>query len=46
MTTSNVFPLTDILWLAADDNTIETAGGNGDRHAQVNDWSDGDFLPG
>ena len=46
MTTYGVFPLTDILWLAADDITIETAGGNGDRHAQVNDWPDGDFLPG
>ena len=26
--------------------TIETAGGNGDRHAQVDYWTDGDFLPG
>jgi hypothetical protein len=46
MTTSGVFPLTDILSLAADDRTIETAGGNGDRHAQTDDWADGDFLPG
>jgi hypothetical protein len=46
MTTSGVFPLTDILSLAADDRTIETAGGNGDRHAQGIYWTDGDFLPG
>jgi hypothetical protein len=46
MTVPGVFPFTDILWLAADDITIETAGGNGDRHAQVDDWTDGDFLPG
>ena len=46
MTTSNVFPLTDILSLTADDRTIETAGGNGDRHAQGIYWTDGDILPG
>ena len=46
MTTSGVFPLTDILSLTADDRTIDTAGGNGDRHAQVNYWTDGDFLSG
>ena len=46
MTASDVFPLTNILWLFADDITIETAGGNGDRHAQVNYLTDGDFLPG
>jgi hypothetical protein len=46
MTLSSVFPFTDILWLAADDITIETAVGNGDRHAQADYWTDGDFLPG
>ena len=46
MTASGVSPLTDILWLATYDRIIETAGGNGDRHAQVADWTDGDFLPG
>jgi hypothetical protein len=35
MTLSGVFPLTEFLLLAADDITIETAGGNGDRYAQV-----------
>jgi len=46
MTVSCVFPFTDILWLTIQDITIETADGNGDRHAQVDDWTDGDFLPG
>ena len=46
MTASDVFPRTDILWPTADDITIETAGGYGDRHAQVDYWTDGDFLPG
>jgi hypothetical protein len=39
-------PFTDILWLNADDITIETAGGNGERHAQSDNWTDGNFLPG
>ena len=46
MAESDVCPFTDILWLTADDITIETAGDNGDRHAQVDYWTDGDFLPG
>ena len=46
MTLPTVFPLTDILWLAGYDRTIETAGSNGDRHAQGIYWTDGDFLPG
>ena len=46
MTVTDVFPFTDILWLAAYDRTIETAGVYGDRHAQVDYWTDGDFLPG
>jgi len=29
MPTSSVFPFTNILWLTADDKTIETAGSNG-----------------
>lgn len=46
MTEPGGFPLTDILWLFADDVAIEAAGGNGDRHAQVNYWTDGYILPG
>jgi hypothetical protein len=46
MTACDVLQHTDILWLFADDITIETAGDNGDRHAQVDYWTDGDFLPG
>ena len=41
-----MFPFTDVLWLAAYDRTIETADGNGDRHAQADYWTDGNFLPG
>jgi hypothetical protein len=46
MAVPGVFPFTDILRLSVQDRTIETAGGNGDRHAQVDYWTDGDFLPG
>jgi len=46
MTEPGEFPLTDILWLVADDITIETVGGNGDRHAKINYWTDGYCLPG
>ena len=46
MTLPTVFSFTDILWLVADAITIETAGGNGDRHLQTNYWTEGGFLPG
>ena len=46
MTEPGGFPLTDILWLVADDVDIETAVGNGHLHAQVNYWTNGYFLPG
>ena len=46
MTLPGVFPRTDILWPTADDITIDTAGGNGERHAQANYRTDGDLLPG
>jgi hypothetical protein len=46
MAATGVFPFTEFLWLAADDITIETADGNGDRHAQADYCTDGDFLPG
>ncbi len=39
MAISGVFPFTDILWLSVQDRTIETAGGNGDRHAQGIYWT-------
>jgi hypothetical protein len=41
MAVPGVFPFTDILRLSVQDRTIETAGGNGDRHAQVDYWTDG-----
>jgi hypothetical protein len=46
MAVSGMFLFTDILWLAAYDRTIETAGSHGDRYAQVYYWTDGGFLPG
>ena len=46
MAATGVFPFTDILWLSTQDRTIETADCNGERHAQVDYWTDGDFLPG
>jgi hypothetical protein len=46
MTLPGMFPFMDILMLAAQDSPIGTAVGHHDRSAQVNDCTDGDFLPG